>query len=233
MNNGRNPKKSLKARRRIALAGMLLIALGVLLVLLALGLRACTSIEQEAYIAQYLAEESEAPEAAYMPALPTETSLPDTDLILAGTQEEPNGQPSAQQSGQAKKIELLGILEIPKLKLRVAIGEGVDKSTLRYTVGHFRETAPPGAAGNCCIIGHRSYITGKFFNRLNELAPGDDINVRRNGKTYTFSVTDSQVVDPSDVSVLSPTLLPQLTLITCTPIRVATHRLVVRAALKQ
>jgi sortase A len=217
----------MKRRKRIIIIGMVLVLLGLILILFALGFRACTSMEQDAYIRQYLAEETQgnAQQTIVPSSSPEETMLPDTEKILNDKKDEDK------KSNVKKPITLIGILEIPKLDLKVAIGEGVDKRTLRSTVGHFAFTAQPGAQGNCCIIGHRSYVFGMYFNRLDELAAGDRMTIQHKGKTYTYEVTEKEVVQPSEVRVLNPTVDAQLTLVTCTPVRVATHRLIVRAKL--
>lgn len=124
---------------------------------------------------------------------------------------------------------ILGILEVPKIELTVAIGEGTDNKTLKYSVGHFSDTALPGEKGNCALIGHRNYIFGQFFNRLNELEVGDTFSIKRNNKEFVYEVYEVKVVEPEDLSVLEPTDEPTATLITCTPIRTATHRLIIKA----
>ena len=227
MNNEKRAVNRIKKRRkRIIIIGMVFVLLGLILILSALGFRACTSMEQDAYIKQYLAEETQGNTAETLApsSSPEETALPDTEELL-------NEKDDDKKSNVKKPITLIGILEIPKLDLKVAIGEGVDKRTLHSTVGHFAFTAQPGTQGNCCIIGHRSYIFGMYFNRLDELEAGDRMSIQHNGKTYIYEVTGKEVVKPSEVRVLNPTEDAQLTLITCTPIRIATHRLIVRAKL--
>lgn len=125
----------------------------------------------------------------------------------------------------------LGILMIPKIDLKVAIEQGVDNETLKYSVGHFKETALPGEKGNFCLIGHRSYTYGQFFNRLDEINKDDEIMVNSNGKEYKYKVTDINVVEPEEISVLNPTDDSEITLITCTPIRVGSHRLIIKGIL--
>ncbi len=138
------------------------------------------------------------------------------------------------KSGTLKQPEnLIGILSIPKIDLTVGIGEGVDNTTLKYSVGHFAETAKPGQKGNLCLIGHRSYAYGQFFNRLDELEKNDEIIIESKGNIYKYKVTETKVVKPEEVSVLDQTKDSQITLITCTPIRVGSHRLVVKGALIQ
>jgi len=127
---------------------------------------------------------------------------------------------------------VLGIVTIPKINLSVALGEDVDSKILKYAVGHFKGTALPGSIGNCCIAGHRSYTYSEYFNRLDELKTGDEINIKTKSGTYTYVVYDTFVVKPTQTEVLNPSKDAELTLITCTPIRIATHRLIVKARMK-
>jgi sortase A len=66
---------------------------------------------------------------------------------------------------------------------------------------------------------------------LNELVPGDPITVTTLQGTFTYDVTSSQAVSPSDVAVVGATSTPQLTLTTCNPRYSASQRLVVHALL--
>ncbi|AAK78186.1 sortase A [Clostridium acetobutylicum] len=123
----------------------------------------------------------------------------------------------------------IGILKIPKIDLKVAIGEGTDLKTLKYAVGHFRNTSMPGQNGNFCLAGHRSYTFGEYFNRLGEIGSGDEIDVETVNGTFKYKVYSTKVVLPSEVHVLDQTKDPTMTLVTCTPIRIATHRLIIKA----
>ena len=125
----------------------------------------------------------------------------------------------------------VGILYIPKINLTVAVNEGIDTATLKYSVGHFPGTAMPGNIGNFCVAGHRSYTYGEYFNRLNEIKKGDLIIVKSQGHTFTYKVYAIQVVMPTEISVLDKTSDAEVTLITCTPIRVGTQRLIVKGTL--
>lgn len=128
---------------------------------------------------------------------------------------------------------VLGVMSIPKIDLTVAVCEGVSQSVLRYSVGHFSDTAFPGQMGNCAITGHRSYAWGEYFNRLDELETGDEIIINYNASVYTYVVTEKRVVEPDAAWVLNQAQSYELTLITCTPIRVGSHRLIIKAILIQ
>ncbi len=146
------------------------------------------------------------------------------------------GDPSADgeesETGEKKPLEPVCILKIPKIGLDVVVAEGTRSSVLRYAVGHFKGTALPGELGNFCLAGHRSYVSGEFFNRLDELEIGDPLIVEQYDEVFTYTVSEILVVLPEDTWVLDPTADAQITLVTCTPIRVATHRLIVKGVLE-
>lgn len=125
----------------------------------------------------------------------------------------------------------IGLIIIPKIDLKVAIGEGVDDETLKYAVGHFKDTGMPGEKGNFCIAGHRSYTYNEYFNRLDELTIGDTIIIKTRKEEFSYKIYEKKVVEPTEISVLDPTEDATITLVTCTPIRVATHRLIIKGKL--
>jgi len=105
-------------------------------------------------------------------------------------------------------------VSIPKIDLDVIVVEGTNHKDLRLGPGHLKGTPSPGEAGNSVISAHRD----TFFRHIYELKDGDQIQVRRDGHTYTFQVTGKKIVMPNDVSVLKKTSDARLTLITCYPI---------------
>jgi sortase A len=127
---------------------------------------------------------------------------------------------------------VLGIMKISKIKVNDPIVEGVAKENLRVGLGHLPGTAGIGEIGNCAIAGHRSYTFGRFFNRLDEIKMGDIIIIETKEFVFTYEVYEILVVEPTDTSVLKKNEGEKtLTLITCTPKMVATHRLIVHAKL--
>lgn len=126
----------------------------------------------------------------------------------------------------------IGIMKIPKIDLKVAVAEGIDDETLKYAVGHFDGTAMPGEKGNFSVAGHRSYTYSEYFNRLDELNIGDDIIVKTKNGEFTYKVYEKKVVEPTEISVLDKTKDATVTLVTCTPVRIATHRLIVKGRLQ-
>lgn len=130
----------------------------------------------------------------------------------------------------AEQDGVLGVIEIDKINLRLPILYGASARNLDLASGLLTGTSLPGTAGNSAIAAHRSRTYGRMFNRLDEIGAGDIITVKDKKGTYKYQVYDTLVVKPQDVSVLNSSQdEKELTLITCTPIDTATHRLIVKA----
>lgn len=120
-------------------------------------------------------------------------------------------------------------IRIPKIGLDTVVVQGTTQSALRAGAGHYVNTPLPCEGGNVAIAGHRVTF-GHPFNRLAELAPGDEIFLDTPVGGCTYRVTTAPFpVDPSDVSVVGDTKDPELTLTTCHPEHSARQRLVLRA----
>jgi sortase A len=122
----------------------------------------------------------------------------------------------------------IGLIEIPRLELSVAVLEGDDERTLRMGVGHLRETPLPGRAGNTALAGHRD----SWFRPLRHLQVGDDIRLSTSEGTFLYRVQRTLIVEPDDLSVLAQDGSTALTLITCYPftyIGAAPRRFIVQA----
>jgi sortase A len=124
----------------------------------------------------------------------------------------------------------VGFLRIAKIGLNKVIVQGTSTSDLRQGPGHYPGTPLPGEQGNAAIAGHRTTYGAPFYN-LDELARNDPIVVTTVQGTFTYLVTDTVVVSPSDTAVVDNTATPELTLTTCNPRFSASTRLVVHARL--
>ena len=125
----------------------------------------------------------------------------------------------------------VGLLSIPKVGLLDAIVEGVGEAQLEQGPGHYPGTSLPGEAGNVAIAGHRTTYAHPFYN-LDALSPGDNIFILTAQGLFEYTVTGSQVVSPTDISVLNTSPgKSTLTLTTCNPRYSAAQRLVVTADL--
>jgi sortase A len=127
----------------------------------------------------------------------------------------------------------LAVLDIPKIRVdNKVIIEGVGRDELRKGPGHVPSTVQPGQDGTFGVSGHRTTYGAPFY-RLNELAKGDTITVITRGAIYTYTVTRTAIVRPTDTQVLDnvdgPDGKPKatITLTTCHPRYSARQRLIV------
>lgn len=154
-----------------------------------------------------------------------------SEVTTANTEAAPSA--AVAPSKPSAKQTVLGLIIIDKIKIKYPIVEGVREENLRVGIGHIPGTAGLGQPGNCALAGHRNYTFGRFFNRLDELEEGDKITISTKGADYRYIVYEKFVVKPDDVSVLKGSKDEHIiTLITCTPIYIASHRLIVRARLE-
>ena len=128
----------------------------------------------------------------------------------------------------------LGAITIEKIDLLLPLLDSAEKVPLRYGAGMLEDTAMPGTEGNCVVLGHRMKTHGKLFNRLDEVAVGDNIVITMlDGTEFTYTV-DNVIpkLDPAElpnyIGIHSGTG-KQLTLVTCTPVGVGSHRIIIIA----
>jgi sortase A len=124
----------------------------------------------------------------------------------------------------------VAVIAIPKIGLNQVVVQGIDEPQLELGPGHYPQTPLPGEAGDVAIAGHRT-TWGHPFYHLDSLAKGDLIYLATSSGTFVYTVTDSLIVDPTDVAVIGPTLGPTLSLTTCNPRYSAAQRLVIKASL--
>lgn len=110
----------------------------------------------------------------------------------------------------------------------VVMGDGWEQ--LKKGIGQHLNTANPGEKGNMVLSAHND-IFGELFRDLDKLKPGDEVIVITQDRTFTYTVTGTQIVEPTAVEVLAPTPEATLTLISCYPYRVDNKRIVVTAVL--
>ena len=110
----------------------------------------------------------------------------------------------------------IAIMEIPSIKLKQPVVEGITEDVIKYFLGKFPESTMPGEVGNFAVAGHRvSDFTDAFIN-LYKVKPGDNVIVTTKDGKYTYEVEESFIVDPDQVEVLESADYEKITLITCT-----------------
>lgn len=144
-------------------------------------------------------------------------------------------------TNQAEVVEGPNVLIIPKLNVTapiVFIDTTEEKSVLTALqdgVVHYAGTANPGENGNSVFFGHSSndlWEKGNYkfiFALLEKLTVGDQYEIHYQNKKYIYTVEETKVVAPTDLSVLNQTTTPYSTLITCTPPGTSWKRFIVKA----
>jgi len=225
--------------------GNLLIALGIVLILIPVAGYLFTLREQAQLMSQY---EDSLQETFAETDLPESLPLPaEEDPALAEPQPQADDQPAAEaqeepQQAAAPQVEpvkpkpklpVIGQIKIAAIRLDLPILRGVSRQNMRYGIGYMEGSGSIGKVGNAVLAGHRNYPFGQMFNRLDEVAIGDEVVIKANKQTYRYRVYKKLVVLPSDVSVIKKLGDEKtLTLVTCTPKGKDTHRLIIHARLE-
>ncbi len=108
---------------------------------------------------------------------------------------------------------LVGMLDVPRLRLSTPVIEGDDDQALQAAVGHLPDTPLPWQPGNSALAGHRDGL----FRPLRRVTVGDAITFRTTREVFHYQVTGTAIVQPDDLHVLAPRARDTLTLITCYP----------------
>lgn len=122
-------------------------------------------------------------------------------------------------------------IKIPKINVDLPIYHGTGEDKLSKGAVHMPNTALPiGGTGNhSAISAHTAYPAKVFFDDLDKLEIGDYFFIQILDETHTYEVTDKNIVEPNDISLLQSDHSKDLiTLITCYPYAVNSHRLFVR-----
>ena len=123
------------------------------------------------------------------------------------------------------------ILILPELQISTAVSDGTSKENLSGHPGLFEMSDMPGEGDrNVSIAGHRNR---KNFYYLDRIGDGDRVYLVYDGYIYTYLFYDRTKVLPTEWGVISTQGFSCCTLITCTPIRIASHRMVVRFVLEK
>jgi sortase A len=121
--------------------------------------------------------------------------------------------PPARSARKYRRSELIGRIEMPRLKVAAVLKEGTDTKTLSRAVGHVPYTALPGEKGNVGVAAHRD----TYFRGLRNVRHGDVIRVTTEDGVYMYEVDSLKIVWPKNVEVLDPTPDKRITLVTCYP----------------
>jgi len=123
-------------------------------------------------------------------------------------------------------------MQIAAIDVDASVVQGDGWEQLKKGIAQHLGTADPGQNGNMVVSAHND-VYGQLFRSLDKLKPGDTIVVFTPNQSFTYEVTGTEIVSPTDVSVMDATSNATLTLISCYPYMVDNQRIVVTAVLKE
>ena len=134
----------------------------------------------------------------------------------------------------AEQLTVGGVMcyiDIPKINVYLPVQHGTDAETLEHAVGHVAGTSLPvgGSSTHAVLSAHSGMASSKLFSDIDQLTEGDTFYIHVLGDTLAYKVDSIHTVLPTDTSLLQIADGKDLvTLVTCTPFGVNTHRLLVR-----
>lgn len=144
-------------------------------------------------------------------------------------------QPAIDLSEYGIYNNVIGYINIPKMNVDLPILLGANSSNMLKGAVHLTETSYPigGINTNSVIAGHRGYGRATLFRHIEKLEIGDEIYIKNFKEELTYVVYDIKIIEPDDVSELKVKNGEDIiTLITCHPYRVNSHRYIVKAKRK-
>ena len=156
------------------------------------------------------------------------------NAMLSGAATITEGGASAPPLAYAQQLTVGGVMayvDIPKINVYLPVQHGTDADTLERAVGHVVGTSLPvgGSSTHAVLSAHSGMASSKLFSDIDQLAEGDIFYIHVLGDTLAYQVDNIATVLPTDTGLLQIEDGKDLvTLVTCTPFGVNTHRLLVR-----
>lgn len=153
--------------------------------------------------------------------------LPDSFAIADASEEDQTYMNTLNIAGD----EMMGIVEIPKIDIKLPIYHTTKEDVLKQAAGHLEGSSLPigGKSTHSVISAHRGLPSASLFTDLDQLKKGDHFLIHVLNKTLCYEVDKISVVKPEETSALAVEEGEDLvTLLTCTPYGVNTERLLVR-----
>ena len=126
---------------------------------------------------------------------------------------------------------IMGYITIPRIGVELPVYHGTSDGVLQVAAGHLEGSSlPVGGAGTHAVISaHRGLPSAKLFTNLDELEAGDTFTITVLDRVLTYEVDRISIVLPTETDLLQPVEgQDYVTLMTCTPYGINTHRLLVR-----
>ena len=153
--------------------------------------------------------------------------LPDSFAVAQASEEDKTYMDALNIAGD----EVMGIVEIPKINIKLPIYHTTDEEVLKQAAGHLEGSSLPvgGESTHAVISAHRGLPSASLFTDLDQLKKGDHFLIHVLNENLCYEVDKISVVKPEETSSLAVEEGQDLvTLLTCTPYGVNTERLLVR-----
>ena len=156
------------------------------------------------------------------------------NAMLSGAATITEGGASAPPLAYTQQLTVGGVMasvDIPKIGAYLPVQHGTDADTLEKSVGHVVGTSLPvgGESTHAVLSAHSGMASSKLFSDIDQLAVGDMFYIHVLGEVLAYKVDAIHTVLPTDTSLLQiADGKDYVTLVTCTPFGVNTHRLLVR-----
>lgn len=233
----RGTSRPARGRKRLSIRSVIYLVLGMLVLLTPVVLTQIKNVEQNRIAQNYsrdvatldTAERDEILRRAreYSATLP-EFGAPDPWVHGADTQ-------SPGYRDYASQLDVNGVmarLRVPSVGMDLPVYHGTSQQTLAHGVGHLYGTALPvgGEGTHAVLTGHTGLATLSMFDNLTHMEDDDIFTVEVAGETLAYQVFSIETVLPSEIENIRPEAGRDLvTLVTCTPYGINTHRLLVHA----
>lgn len=128
-------------------------------------------------------------------------------------------------------IGVMGYIDIPKIGITLPVYHGTEEEVLQAGIGHLEGSSLPvgGDGTHVVLAGHSGLPSSKLFTDLDQLEEGDQFTVTAVGHTVTYEVGWTEVLKPDEISFPIEEGQDLCTLMTCVPVGINSHRLLVHA----
>ncbi len=159
------------------------------------------------------------------------------ELSIISTDEDSIGEDYDDGSGYASALDVgtgstaIAFIKIPKISVELPIYRGTNAVTLEKGIGHLRNTSLPvgGQSSHCVLTGHTGMPSSMLFTDLDKMEEGDMFYIQYLDEIHAYKVNQIKIVEPTDTSDLQIVQgKDYVTLLTCYPYGVNSHRLLVR-----
>ena len=203
----------------------LMFFIGLSFIMIPFGIRMVTNYDQQKLVATHEEQWQQMDDSATIECM--EKARRYNEKLYAGE--------LLEHDAYEKQLNLLGnqvmcSLEIPKIHLKLPVGHGTEEDVLSTNIGHMKGSSLPvgGKNTHSVLCGHRGLPNAELFTRLDDVELGDSFYIVVCNKKLSYKIVEIQVVDAGDTDCVKIQEGRDLvSLVTCTPYGLNTHRLIV------